>query len=215
VPYQGGYCTLDCSATGACPVGSTCANMGGLFGETFTLCIAACGGQPSPCREPGYACYALGPGSPPPTGCWIDPPAPDGLEGASCNVSSDCLTSTGPGQGFCTASTLADGGPSGFPGGMCGADCTGWEQAGLGDLYCGDGGTCVFFGDAGFSPASCFGSCATPLGGQATCRVGYVCRPSPEGGGFCYPRCDNRGGSCPTGTACSANGYCCDAGTCI
>jgi hypothetical protein len=217
VVYLGGYCTVDCSfATGTggvCPGSSTCTDLGGKFGEINTLCIGPCNAPPVSCREPGYACYALDFAD---SGCWLDPPAPDGLEGTPCAADPSCQQATGPGEGYCVRSTLVDGGPSGFPGGMCSADCTGWLSAGqpVGDFYCGDGGACVTLDDAGLV-ATCFQGCLHPFAGQDSCRSGYVCRPRPGASGYCSPNCTDPGAPCPSGTSCAGGGYCCDAGTCF
>lgn len=211
VVYQNGYCTFDCTQTNSCPVG-TCISTGGLFGETASLCWPACAGG-SPCREPGYLCYSFSNGA---NGCWLDPPAPAGLEGAACATGSQCVTATGPGQGFCRPATLADGGPSGFPGGECSANCTGWESAdsgfGFGNVYCGDG-PCIFDGVGSFF---CAAACSTPFGGQDVCRTGYVCTQtnSPPIQNFCEPACSDPGGSCPVNFICDA-GYCCQGATCL
>jgi len=220
VTYVGGFCTIDCSATGACPGQSQCVGLGSdNFGEvTFqAFCWPPCGAG-NPCREPGYACYGLtqADGGPAPTGaCWLDPPAPDGLVGSACNQDTDCYKPTGPGRvpGSCITQ-ITDAGcdagvstcQSGWTGGYCIADCFNWAQSrsqATSNSYCGDGGVCLTFANGA---DICFEKCANP-GVQDVCRTGYLCNSVPAfflTPGRCFPDCRNPGWTCAAGTTCDA-----------
>ena len=116
-------------------------------------------------------------------------------------------------MGYCYTEFLADGGPNGFPGGQCSADCS---AGGAG--YCGDGGTCVFFiyntnDNLGqFIGGECNSNCtALADAGQEGCRPGYGCDPlgtGPTGAGFCRSRCDNPGNGCGGGVCNAQTGLC-------
>ncbi|HYX90885.1 MAG TPA: hypothetical protein VE782_04950, partial [Myxococcaceae bacterium] len=128
--------------------------------------------------------------------------------GTACGMDAQCKADGGMPTGFCAEETF-DGGSTGFTGGYCMADCS---TTG----YCPDDAVCIGFSQ---TQAFCTALCAAPEQGQSGCRSGYVCNGYvvllPDGGtqpstdGFCFPRCDNPGPGCPTGSMCNAStGYC-------
>ncbi|MFL5318553.1 MAG: hypothetical protein ACJ790_02780 [Myxococcaceae bacterium] len=221
--YQDGFCTVPCTAGTAGD--STCAGLttGAIcgtpssslssFGETQSYCWPTCGPNFDQCRL-GYTCYFGNTGKTT-TGCWIDPPAPPNLVGKACTSTTQC--GPPPITGFCQPQVLPDGGQSGWTGGSCLADCSSTQDPN----YCSSTGECVGFSS---TTAYCLQKCTTPLGGQSNCRTGYVCADDGNGGGFCYPNCNNPNIGCGSAagyvcrTSAQANaGYCCptDGGTCI
>jgi hypothetical protein len=136
-----------------------------------------------------------------------------GPTGAPCTLDDECSASTfGLSFPSCNKEKSSDGGYTGWPGGYCSSFCFGSGDCPGANAFCaGD-----FFG-------SCYVSCPAPMGGQSTCRPGYLCdlfvgdndggrETLPDGGpkttGYCGPRCDFDGGGCNYGLTCRSNGYC-------
>ncbi len=221
--YRNGYCTKRCYDDAHCGAGNTCIYGLGGIGEAENICLVRCNGPDgvqSNCR-PGYLCINFGTTQQPQYACFpakadgthpIDditdvvdagPGANPGVMGSGCTADNQCMP---PNTGFCWNQTLPDGGPSGYPGGSCSADCS------HGTLsvqnFCGDGGVCLLYGFSDqYGPlllGLCERRCTPP--GQSTCRTGYVCEPlNTPGTGFCTPRCDNPGASCPQGQTCNTS----------
>jgi len=212
-PYPGGYCTVVCSDGGVCPTNSECLLTSTVtpYGETADYCLRTGCGSFADCRA-GYNCFGTAAQTTATNFCWIDPPADAGYApGAACSATSNPCGPP-PGTGFCIPATLTDGGPTGFPGGFCLADCTAASANSIPN-YCGDAGICLNTGN--FSV--CEPSCASPMTGRSTCRANYVCTNGGISGGpgFCESNCANPGNGCPTGFTCSAMGYCCQGANCF
>ncbi len=90
--------------------------------------------------------------------------APVSKVGQSCTSDSNC----GAGERCKTAA-------NGFPGGYCTQDCL--------DSACPAGSKC-FYDDAQETSASCYATC-TGVGGQGSCRSGYICYDDGTGSGAC------------------------------
>lgn len=227
--YQNGYCTIPCTAAGACAGGQgTC--IGGptsvlsVYGEQERFCAVNCpsGGQQSTCRT-GYSCYGDQTGG----FCWLSPippfdggGIPDKL-GNACTLDTQCINPPGADWGFCIQGTSSTGAPNRFVGGYCTAECT-YDNTGA---FCGPNGICAGFSNDG-GPQTDFGlclrTCSTPGQGRSALRAGgsYVCLSSrgSDGGtiGILWPACDTPTSTCRPGTFCNTqNGYCCDGGFCI
>ncbi len=207
--YPGGYCTRICAASGDCSNKfSVCITLQPQYGEADSTCWGRCSAT-DPCR-PGYVCYDLGGGT---KGCWLNPlPTLDAgpvsnKTGIACAANADCKNP--PDDGVCRLELLADGGPTGLPGGECTAACR------IDRNHCGDGGVCVSH--------ACEAACNAPLQGQGQCRTGWVCGPIADAGiGKCEGNCNNPGFVCPQGFTCAPEdagvataGYCCDATKCL
>lgn len=83
--------------------------------------------------------------------------------GQPCTSNSQC------GAGFCVTSAS-------YPGGYCSQECL--------SASCPSGSQCYSTTDG--TQAYCFASCSG-VGGQGTCRTGYVCADDDAGGGACIP----------------------------
>jgi hypothetical protein len=213
-PYPGGYCTAACTDGGVCPTNSECLLTSTVtaYGETADYCLRTGCATFSDCR-PGYNCFETSAQTTATDFCWIDPPADAGYApGAACSATSNPCGPP-PGTGACIPGTLLDGGPSGFPGGFCIADCT---QAAANNIpnYCGSAGACLDTGNGSI----CVAPCTSPMAGQSNCRANYVCTNGgvPGGPGFCESSCANPGNGCPDNTfTCNAMGYCCQGTNCF
>jgi hypothetical protein len=184
--YLGGYCTLPCQTT--CPSGSSCVLLAARFGEADQICWDDCGSGDS-CRSPGYACYKVnGSGE-----CWINPlpvqdagPPADKV-GLPCATDAACQNPPDQG-GVCLSRSLGLTWPDGYCSkSSCATD----------DECSPDGGAlCISFGSA----TRCISRCGVTThldGGQADCRLGYLCEGYtsnlPDGGqvpsndGICLP----------------------------
>gem|GEM_PF-1677721 len=215
-PYPGGYCTEKCGSPGDCSnTLSACITVQPQYGEADAICWNRCS-PTRPCRTPGYSCYNLGGGT---SACWLAPlptldaGRPADKTGNACVAKADCTNP--PDDGFCRPEFLADGGPTGLPGGACSSNCR------IDKKHCGDGGVCVDY--------QCEAACPGPLAGQGSCRAGWVCGPTfgadagqVDGGGKCQGNCNNLGFACPTGYTCGLDdagvgeaGYCCNGTRCL
>ena len=218
--YPRGYCTKRCGleAINSCdpPNGSSavCVFYLGYSGEYDNQCMKTCT-RTSGCRD-GYGCHLLfgvclplivDGGFPP----ILDPgPGFPAMAGAECHASTDCNP---PSTGFCVRENLPnDGGPSGFPGGECSADCAGVAALVGADAWCGSGGVCNYYpfysvtdGKGPVLVWQCDRGCGPDF--DAGCRTGYVCDPHASWNAACIPDCHNPGAECLTGT-------CQDAGLC-
>jgi serine protease len=87
--------------------------------------------------------------------------------GQACTSNASC----GAGERCKTAA-------EGYPGGYCTLDC-------LDGTPCPAGSKC-FYDDVTETSASCYATC-TGVGGQGSCRSGYVCKSDGTGGGACDP----------------------------
>jgi hypothetical protein len=125
---------------------------------------------------------------------------------AQCNASQQCAATDLATGSACTMSTQCYQPILGtaecrttWPGGYCTGTCLLTEQVCGGFLGLSTG-WCTVNGE-------CLQDCASPGGGQSTCRTGYVCDYSNGVGsqGVCVPRCQQV--ACSTGT-CNAAGYC-------
>ena len=110
------------------------------------------------------------------------------VAGAACDSNSDC------GDGLCGT----------WPGGSCFKSCSTKSD-------CGSGGTCIRYSDG---ETQCHEECVP---GSNTCRSGYSCQATTNGGGFCVPAetKDPIGASCSSNSECATNvcaawpgGYC-------
>src|SRR5262249_24524557 len=55
--FPGGYCSVEpCSTVAMCPIGSTCAHLGGESNACFKLCASD-----ADCRSPDYGCFDIDP----------------------------------------------------------------------------------------------------------------------------------------------------------
>ena len=189
----------------SCGTGNFCDYLDGPFGEVDNICLVGCPAS-QPCRS-GYKCYNYGTTAAPQPQCY--PAYPDGGDigpfpagpGNSANVAAgpctddtQCAPQTpAPAAGFCIKPTTPDGGPSGFPGGACSADCS----QSLSDSWCGTNGNCNAYlgGTTTTGPSVIFicqqGCPTTNDGGVSTCQTGYTCGAATNG--TCIPRCDNAG----------------------
>ena len=178
------------------------------YGETDAFCSPRCSSA-TQCRTPGYACYFfVSAGA---NACWLNPiptVAPDaGFAdgGTSSSIGAACVNSqqcTATANAFCIPDIAPTGGATGFVGGYCSTSCSG--------VPCSTGSTCTpVSGALGTFPV-CLQNCASPRIGQSSCRNGYICEGTTgTSSGYCLPRCNNTGATCPTGTACNAtSGYC-------
>jgi len=214
--YPGGICTKRCSADATCGANGSCQYGLGFTGEIENLCMPRCS-QNAPCRN-GYNCINFGTTAAPDNACLLasmdggvfdrydaGPAAGAGIYNSSCTTDNQCRP---PDQGYCDPAVLPDAGPSGLPGGQCGADCSAASTG-----FCGDGGTCVLFlfnttdslGQiiGGLCNATCT---ANADGGQDGCRPAYGCEvlgAGTTGPGFCTSRCDNPGTGCGGGQTCN------------
>lgn len=195
--YPGGFCTLPCYGVPSCPQGANggtvCAQFAATYGEADVFCAPTCGRASDPPCRAGYSCVDRGGGF---KLCWL--PAP--MTGARVPTGSPCLNDTecasNPG-GYCIPEYTATYVATGYAAGYCSVPCSG---------ACTDG-TCVtetFSTPLGPAQKStCKARCTGT--GQSTCRIGYNCRPGPNGD-WCGPNCAYAG--CPAGTNCSFNGDC-------
>ncbi len=122
--------------------------------------------------------------------------------GAGCSSNATCLNAAGTELGaLCVSGTIADGGPSPYPGGYCLPKC---ESA---NASC-SGGTCLDLLNDG--DGYCLANCSGANTGKGSCRVGYVCNEliigSPAPWGVCVPNCMSTG--CGQTATCNALGYC-------
>lgn len=216
--WPDGYCSKSFCATD-----EECSADGGALCLTFAYsggaenrCLQRCGvntprdGGAADCRS-GYACasftvvYADGGEGPSSDGICLPPLAPPPERtGAPCTTDPECAVPTGA-IADCIKPTTVDGGPSGFPEGYC-------SRLGCGaDSECAADGGGICLGLSATETA-CYQLCATGGGGQSTCRTGYICRSYVQADaglsveGFCVPRCDSPGASCPTGSTCDPAG---------
>jgi hypothetical protein len=226
--YPGGYCTKRCQKASDCPGAdagaSPCVTLPVAYGEGDSLCWEPCkqrNSVPGGCRD-GYACYGVSSmGVPTGQGCWIYPlPAadagpPSDKIGKPCVGFADCENPPDPHYAVCITATFklpdgGTGGPTGFTGGYCTANCS------TSPAICGDGGIC-FGGFPQSGDTTCAEKCTAPSTGQSDCRVGYVCAPfflsQMDGGavlataGVCFPDCNEAGAGCGDAGYCDA-GYC-------
>ena len=221
--YPGGYCTIPCSSTQGCPDGGICAiadggallDMFSIFGEGEAYCAPACELFASDgCRDE-YSC--LQPyGDPTPPFCWWDfsDPEPGELRhargehaqkvGLSCTQDSDCVSLDAGLRQLETCLT-------GYPGGYCTADAT----LDYTNDFCGPAAWSLLVVGSGYQ---CLAKCSPALGGQGSCRPGYVCHYYSEhsdGGltdGYCAPACVSSS-ECSLAAdgghlACLPSGYC-------
>lgn len=216
--YPAGYCTKRCAfEDNSCGAGNVCVYLLGFIGEYENQCMKLCTDTPD-CRG-GYGCVSLdsstkvclpfradgglplvvdaGPGFP-------------AAAGPACATAAQCRP---PSSGFCFLESLSDGGPSGFAGGACSADCGAVAYLASANEWCGTGGVCNPYGfstNEGLGPIvlwQCDRGCGA--GWDAGCRSGYVCDPATVGPGACVPDCHNPGVRCSTGTNCSdTSGLC-------
>jgi hypothetical protein len=216
--YPGGYCTRRCTQDAQCGSGARCIYYLGLLGDLENICLAQCGPSTAfPTCRPGYLCVSFGVASL----CVVAAPdggiyewdagrgANDNVMGMGCNNDATCQP---PPSGACTPATYPDGGPTGYVGGSCSADCS----MAVSDEWCGrDAGTCV---PAAYSTSqgplvlwSCERIC-NPLQGNTGCRSSYVCEQQyaqyPDYG-VCTPSCTNAGYVCPNGTSCTVGSGLC------
>lgn len=239
ITYSAGYCSIqDCvSPTGAvlCPLASTCIRVPLIFSEERTFCVAT-GCATGSCR-PGYTCFSLGG---PTTACLPSDFGSPALTydtiatlHAACTTNAECRSPGGlPGApyagGFCSTEVFVspdgglvvnpDGGLAytGNPGGQCQRACRIDDDCTSDSFQNLDAGICL---SVSSTEAWCFKGCPSPLGGQSTCRSGYVCEQLflRDGGvlstGYCNSRCDVPGSGCrdfADGGArpCLPTGYC-------
>jgi hypothetical protein len=235
--YPQGFCTVSCP-TNACPTGSVCTGMTSsfpaLYGDTTTFCVPSCTTSGAACSISGFSCYDNIQdltSTTPVMGCWLDlnnsalPPfvgggTPNKL-GQACTTSGGCGLPPDPALALCYPGTLPDGGPSGFTGGYCMADCN-LDNVGT---FCGSGGMCLnVFGTSSQPNFACLASCASPGGGRLSTTTTsrdykYVCRTArlADGGvagGYKWPACNAPGYGCTvTGytTCVTTTGYCCSS----
>lgn len=205
MPYPGNFCTRRCTNDGHCGTLARCVFYLGYYGEADSICLPKCGSIGRQCRA-GYNCADLGAGR---DACVIAAPdggyyplydagmmAADNVMGGTCSDDSQCIP---PDLGFCIQATLPDGGPSGYPGGACTADCSHSYEAD----FCGNTGYCT---NAVYSTPegplvlwSCERFCDPSLVDPG-CRPEYYCVQTVGGlfpEGYCAPRCTNPGVTCP------------------
>lgn len=206
--YLGGYCTLRCGSAGSfCPFGSQCVASAGPRGESDAICWDNCGANDA-CRNPGYACYALGTAS---SACWIAP-LPSAFDGGMPTGGGGGGMPVGGGAG-------GGGGSTGCSAATCAGCCSGSTCVPLGSqssTACGARGSSCTSCGAGLSCSN--GACTMDPGtshvGDA-CTSDLQCRPPNTGfciaesvfgqptgwpGGSCSATCN--GTPCPTGSAC-------------
>lgn len=215
--YPGGYCTKRCGFENAsCGAGNTCLISLGFIGEFENQCMTSCTSS-SQCRA-GYGCFSMGSNL---SVCLpltedggllpvVDAgPGVPSEAGSACTDDAQCIP---PSTGFCFRETRSDGGPSGFTGGACSADCTALAATRAADAWCGNAGVCNSYGFAtgdGLGPVVvwlCDHGCG--VGWDAGCRSGYVCDQTSVESPACVPNCHNAGVQCPTGTSCRESGIC-------
>jgi hypothetical protein len=210
--WMGGFCsTASCLLDVECSVdgGALCASVPGDQLRCLSRCAVAFDGGVadggSGCRQ-GYLCQgARGlDGGAVEGGVCAPPiaPAPERtgaecIELAQCLVPSETVATCFPEFRVIDAGTRAWS----FPGGMC--TRVGCRE----DAECAPdgGGACHPLGPE-LAASVCFEACA-PAG--AGCRTGYVCQPDGSDGGFCTPRCDASGNSCPSPSSCDAQSGLC------
>ncbi len=208
--YTGGFCTRPCTAVAPCGSNGICLDNFSPYGEADPICAPTCASTAS-CRTPGYDCYPVQGNK----ACWIAPiPAlldggfPDagvpsndgGTVGAACVSSAQCNLYP---NGFCVTEQVPGLGPSGFTNGYCTSLCSG--------MMCSAGSTCTNVNGFGtINQQLCLRNCPAAMGGQSTCRVGYLCAGSGAAGtGVCTPNCTVTGFSCSSGQTCNTvSGYC-------
>ncbi len=215
--YPGGSCTKRCGFENAsCGPGSACIFNLGFIGDFENQCVKSCTSA-SECRA-GYGCVNLG------TNLSVCLPltedggalpladAGPGVAaeaGAACTTNAQCIP---PSTGFCFRESLSDGGPSGFTGGECSADCSALAAFTRADEWCGHGGVCNAYGFSSnddLGPVvvwQCDRGCGP--GWDAGCRSGYVCDETSTATPACVPDCHHAGVQCPTGTTCQGAGIC-------
>lgn len=208
--YTGGFCTRPCNSAFPCGMNGVCLDTLGVYGETDPICAPACM-TGSNCRTPGYDCYQVAGNT---QACWISPLSvldagfPDGgIGGSDGGVVGAACVSTGQcnlyPNGFCVTENVPGLGPSGFTAGYCTSLCSG--------MMCSAGSTCTNVNGFGsITQQLCLRNCPVPLGGQSTCRTGYLCTAAGAAGtGVCAPKCTVAGASCPSGQTCNTvTGYC-------
>jgi len=188
--FAAGYCTNRGCQPG--PSGGGCPGWAQCFpGDNGSYCLAICDPAVTGDCRPGYLCIDAGPPNAPVCypGCLNDAGCPEGRTctiaagqsfgtcsnpaaaiGDSCGSSSEC-----PSPALCLSER-----DFGYPHGYCaGPSCDPFSPGAC------PSGTACFGGDGGGS-GSCFKQCAA----QSDCRVGYACRPSPNGESVCVPRCE-------------------------
>jgi hypothetical protein len=206
--YQGGFCTRNCTTDAGvsigCSASSVCLDTLGSYGEQATVCSPVCSVN-NPCRANGYSCYAWP--SLAVSACWLDPlPGSTADAGTALSIGQSCVNDAqclNPANSFCLPDVLPGVGATGFVGGYCTTSCNG--------AACATDSRCVgVSNNLGVTLPLCLRACANPRSGQSSCRNGYICETSgTTGGGYCLPKCNNAGSSCPLGTACNAmTGYC-------
>lgn len=212
IQYAGGYCTKGCASNADCGDAGFCGPIGfnlpdGGFDPLYeddAICMSYCSATTGEGCRAGYTCVLIAQST---AVCILDPAAPDNKMGAPCTDEAQCAFP--PNTGFCISGTSADGGPSGWPGGACSADCFG-KPAG----YCGSTAVCVGWSA---TEAYCFDKCSTPDQGRGDCRQDWTCYGlGGSTDGVCFPACDTPGNGCNTGSTCdTVTGYCVatDAGT--
>jgi hypothetical protein len=217
--YPGGYCTRRCYTQAQCGSTGKCIYYLGILGDMENICLSTCTGPGTQgsCRS-GYICAPFGTSTgnlcivAGADGGYMDdfdagPGANDNVMGQSCANDQACQP---PASGSCIPETF-DGGPTGYIGGSCTADCS----MSVSDEWCGhDAGTCL---PAAYStqqgPLVIWGCerLCNPMNGNTGCRTSYVCElqnPSYPDYGVCHPNCTNAGYQCPSGTCNATNGLC-------
>lgn len=205
-PNLGGYCTTSCDETIACPMGSTCVQLG----RGLNVCIAECDptAEGDQCPD-GNGCSPGGSGLPPVClpGCEAD---------AECGDGNECVVGGGDfGSGLCVD-------PDAQLGGACtsSADCPLNADCVTSADY--PGGTCVVSGcdpnsntgcpndaqclPSGFGGGACWDGCSA----DADCRTDWECVELVTGRKTCNPVFVPAN----LGQVCAGSGSC-EGGTCI
>ncbi|MBX7099206.1 MAG: hypothetical protein K1X89_15955, partial [Myxococcaceae bacterium] len=206
-PYPGGFCSRKCLSSTDCGANAVCILGFGFTGEADNFCSPRCGAGQPPCRT-GYNCVISGTTSfcllAGKDGGLFDEydAGPKGIAaaGGPCTLDGTCRP---PDTGACIKATLSDGGPSGYTGGSCTADCT----MAVDDAFCGPNGRCDLYldVDSTIDPHGVFvfGLCSAACnadGGSPGCRTGYTCDT-----GQCVPKCTNAGAACGAGRTCNTS----------
>lgn len=222
--YTNGYCSKRCGfEQTSCGTGNRCFISLGQLGEFENVCFDGCTAD-TECRT-GYFClpYSNTAGVCMPETMLVTLPdggvdlelkdAGAGFGGESGAACADDTACQPPANGSCITEQF-DGGPTGYTGGACSAEC----GIAIDDAWCGNSGSCNPYAyNVGDNKGPVvFWQCdrACGAGGLAdggtagNCRTGYVCDTSGNGYQVCNPDCRNAGFDCGGATCNQTTGIC-------